>query len=116
MKIFMRMIPIFLILSGLQAYGLRNKIGEKVAKSLKTELRSINNKLVAEGINNHRNKKAHYYNYGKSALYLAGFKMRIRPSVTIQLPGIASLRIRPRFAFIWKRKPPVGWQDYKPMN
>lgn len=83
---------------------------EKISAHLKSELYSVKSRL--ESNRSSQVKKSYYYESGGSRLYMGKIEIRIRPFVTFQLPGIASLRIRPLFAFHWKKKPPTGWEKY----
>lgn len=46
--------------------------------------------------------------------YLGLIRNRIRPNVGFKVPGLTTFKVSPWVEFYWKRKPPEGWQDYKP--
>jgi hypothetical protein len=81
---------------------------KKIAQELKAELESMEQTYQKE----ETLKSIIYQKDQQTNFYLDTFKIRIRPFATFKIPGIVSLRVRPRFAFIWGRKLPPGWEKY----
>lgn len=46
--------------------------------------------------------------------YLGLIRNRYRPNAGFKLPGVVRLKVSPWVEFYWTRKPPEGWQNYKP--
>ena len=109
MKYFLMFSSLGLIVFAAHISASRKSFAKKVAEELRVELSEIEK--------NFRDEKslsaALVYQEGeKTSFYLDTFKIRIRPFVEFKLPGLASLRVRPRFAFIWGRKLPAGSKKY----
>ncbi len=81
---------------------------KQIAQELKNEIEYMENIYYEED-----NLKPVVYRKSKyTNFYLDTFKIRVRPFATFKIPGIVSLRIRPRFALIWGRELPYGWEKY----
>jgi hypothetical protein len=46
--------------------------------------------------------------------YFQRIRIRIRPHVSFQIPGAARLRVSTHAEFVFKRKNPEGWENYRP--
>ena len=86
----------------------KTKSAKAIARELKTELTNMESEYQKDN----SLKPVIYTHSDHSSFYLDTFKIRIRPFASFKIPGIVSVRVRPRFAFIWGRNPPQGWEKY----
>ncbi len=51
---------------------------------------------------------------GNEAWFLRNFFLRVKPRVTLAIPGLTKLEIIPEAEMLWQRALPEGWAVYKP--
>jgi hypothetical protein len=100
---------IYLILSATSMMASRTKVAKIIARNLKKELESFEESHPKDQA---LNKQLVHMSGDNTSFYLDTFKIRIIPFIEFKLPGIASLRVRPRFALIYGRALPKGWKKY----
>lgn len=87
-------------------------IDKEIARALKYELTGITRRLEAS--NGAYSGETRYHRAYNTAFYFKTMSLRILPYAEFKIPGITKLKIKVRFDFHWQRKPPVGWEKYKP--
>ncbi|MBI3556954.1 MAG: hypothetical protein HY074_11880 [Deltaproteobacteria bacterium] len=50
----------------------------------------------------------------EEAWFLRNFFLRVKPRVTLAIPGLSKLEIIPEAEILWQRALPEGWAVYKP--
>ena len=111
MKSLYFLLLICLTLISLRTIASRTKIAKAIAENLKRELENFDENYQED---KPINKSLIYMSGNNAKFYLNTFRIRIRPFIEFKLPGVASLRVRPRFALVWGRSLPKGWKKYSP--
>ena len=109
MKYMILLLPICLTLYATSMMASRTKVAKTIARNLKKELESFDKNYPKD---QDLNKNFLHMSGDSVSFYLDTFKIRIRPHIEFKLPGIASLRVSPRFALIYNREIPEGWKKY----
>lgn len=98
--------------AGWPFWGMRRH-ATRLSVLLKNELNRVESGLLLDQDTSESNKKI-FVSPQREAFYLSRLRVRVRPYMQFQLPGIVKLKVFPILEMHFTRKIPRGWKDYKP--